>query len=309
MERLIDRFARESGFKVLAMSRLSEIEYSVVLYLINCAVSNLGEVITTDAELSSLIGYPEKDVRQAMDHLANRQLIVVNYGTPHSNPDKDSVRLKLQFDLSKWRLDFQTDVTAKDAVVFPFRRSGQMHLQVVPGREKKKDTKSPTWERVTRAFLSDRNPDNEDLNEIEHAAKILVETHPVDQLLLYIRHFKSRIPTLSLLASSWQHFQELYEEETQKVDLLGARQKHIELDDRLRQAAKNFLSESAAADLSEEERTVIEILQKHRHPRRQLFWAFQTRSRYPKLAKFFEEHSGLMLGITSTGRLVNRPPE
>lgn len=305
MERLIDRFAKQSGFKILAMSRLTEIEYSVVLYLINCAVSNLNELITTDAEFSSLIGYGEKEVRVALDHLHSRQFIILRYGTPHANPDKDSVRLSLQFDLSKWRLDFKTDATEKDAVVFPFRRSGQSHLQVVSNNEPKKEGPVATWERVMHTYIRETG---EDLSpELEQAARILVETHPVDQLLLMIRHFKSRIPTLSLLASSWQHFHELFEDETQKVDLLGARQKHVELDEKLRTAAKLALEK--LSDLSEEELTVLDILIKHRHPRRQLFWAFQTRSRYPKLTDFFTQNQYLMLAVTSTGKIITRPQE
>ena len=304
MERLIDKFARESGFKVLAMSRLSVVEYSVVMYLINCAASNLGEVITTELELSSLIGYNEKDVRKALERLTQRQMIIIRYASAHANPDKNSVRLGLQFDLSKWMLDFERDVTAKDAVVFPFRRQGQSHLQVVTKAGKKDEVNQPTWQRVVDAFVNVRRDDEADYSETEQAAKMLVETHPVDQLLLLIRHFKHRIPTLSLLAGSWQHFQELFEDETQKVDILGARQKHEELDQKLRDAAQKFLDRHANEVLTDEERTVLDILMKHRHPRRQLFWAFQTRGRYPNLAPFFNENQGLMLAVTSTGKIV-----
>jgi hypothetical protein len=133
---------------------------------------------------------------------------------------------------------------------------------------------------------------------------MLVDTHPVDQILLMLRHFGARIPTLSLLASSWQHYQEIFEDETQKVDMLGARQKHLELDDKVRQQAQALLENNA--ELTEEERTVLNILIRHRHPRRQLFWAYQLRSRYTNLASFFADNVGLMLSVTSSGAVVKR---
>src|SRR6476469_212634 len=57
-------FMAESGFKVLAMARLGSCEYSICLYLLNCAVSNMHELITTEKEFASLIG-AEDDVLQA----------------------------------------------------------------------------------------------------------------------------------------------------------------------------------------------------------------------------------------------------
>ena len=120
-----------------------------------------------------------------------------------------------------------------------------------------------------------------------------------------IRHFGLRIPTLSLLASSWQHYQEIFEAETQKVDMLGARQKHQELDDKLRVQAESLLSQGEGS-LSEEERGVLNILLRHRHPRRQLFWAYQLRSRYPALTSFFADNVGLMLSVTSGGTVVKK---
>ena len=60
--------------------------------------------------------------------------------------------------------------------------------------------------------------------------------------------------------------------------------------------------------LNDEEVTVLEILFNHRHPRRQLFWAYQTRSRYPNLKQFFEDNSFLMLPVTSSGAIVKKRP-
>jgi hypothetical protein len=114
-----------------------------------------------------------------------------------------------------------------------------------------------------------------------------------------------RIPTLSLLASSWQHYQELFETETMKVDMLGARQKHQELDQKIRDQAKSQL-EDPKIEWSEEERTVLQIIIRHQHPRRQLFWAYQLRSRYPKLSQFFTDNASLMLSVTTGGSVVKK---
>jgi hypothetical protein len=158
---------------------------------------------------------------------------------------------------------------------------------------------------VIESFIQNRSLDDDELEQVEAAAKILVEVHPVDQVLLMLRHFSLRIPTLSLLASSWQHYQEIFESETQKVDMLGARQKHQELDQKLRDQGEALLAEANSA-LTEEERTVLQILVKHRHPRRQLFWAYQLRSRYPNLSSFFADNASLMLPVTTGGTVVKR---
>lgn len=306
----LKEFSMQSGFKVLAMARLSQTEYSIVLYLINCSASALDEVITTDSELSSLIGYDEVETRKALENLSNRKLIKVKYGQPHANPDIDSLRLGMHFNTKDWHLDFNEDVTYNDAVVFPFRRKGEspLHLLNDPNSESNLQVKKKaTWFRVYDSFVQDRDFTDEEIDQTEAAAKMLIDTHPVDQVLLIVRHFRDRIPTLSLLASSWQHYQELLETETQKVDLLGARKKHLEIDENLRKAAKDFLNSEFSTELKDEERNVLDILIKHQYPRRQLFWAYQTRSRYPNLNAFFSDNASLMLSVTNSGKLVHAP--
>jgi len=303
-------FLRESGFKVLAMARLTQCEYSLVLYTLNCAVSGLDQFITTEAELALMIGYDERTVADSLTNLASRNIVRVHYGDLTQMPRAQSMRIGMQWDISRWRLDFDDDVTSQDAIVFPFRRQGFANLQLLEGRRHEvppppKGGEAPTWQRVRDAFARGRGAD-EDTQNAELAARTLVDTHPVDLVLLMIRHFGMRIPTLSLLASSWQHYHEVFEEETQKVDLLGARQKHLELDQRVRESATAQLEQKDKLELSEEELTVLQILAQHRHPRRQLFWAWQLRSRYPKLAKFFEDLAPMMLPVTSTGSVVKR---
>ncbi len=220
------------------------------------------------------------------------------------------MRVGLEFETEKWQLDFLRDASAKDAIVYPFRRGGQQTFKVLPGEKKKKrepgSSAIETWERISREFARGRTLDDGELEETESSAKILMDTHPVDQTLIFLRHFGLRIPSLSLLASSWQHYQELFESETQKVNLLDVRQKHLELDESLRQDARHFLDKGEELELSEEERGVLSILIKHRHPRRQLFWAFQLRSRYPRLKEFFDKNAGVMIAVTSGGVVVKK---
>lgn len=316
MDPAVRRFIKEAGFKVLALTRLTQCEYSVMLYLINCAVSGLDQFITTEAELASLIGYDDQTLRATLGELAGKNMIRLHYGDVLGS-DNTSLRIGLQYDMARWILAYAADATSQDAVVFPFRRQGGgAALQVLDGQKRDRHVKKAdsevqadkTWRRVLDSYVQSRSLDDEEINHAEKAAKILVETHPVDQVLLMLRHFGMRIPTLSLLASSWQHYQEIFESETQNIDLLGARQKHVELDTRIREQTNALLAKEDT-DLSEEERTVLQILLKHRHPRRQLFWAYQLRSRYPNLASFFAENAGLMLSVTTGGTVVRKGPQ
>jgi hypothetical protein len=306
------RFMHESGFKVLALAKLSECEYSIILYLFNCAVSGLDQIITTQSELASLTGYDDDIVNRSMGSLAAMNIVRVHYGDSAGvDPTNVSMRVYIQYQVSKWVISNEVEQSSHDAVVFPFRRQGQSNLQVLDGE--KKDPKlrrageeHSTWKRVYESFANGRELSNEDQDQAMDAARVLVDTHPVDQVLLMIRHFDQRIPTLSLLASSWQHYQEQFEEETQKVDLLGARQKHHELDQKIREQARTLLDDVEKKELGEEEKTVLQILLKHRHPRRQLFWAYQLRSRYPGLSSFFSDNMGLMLSVTTGGIVVKK---
>jgi len=311
----VQQFLQQSGFKVLAMSRLSSCEYSIVLYLLNCAISGLDQLITTETELASLTGHDDAEVGRAMGNLLTRNIIRVHYGDPTQKTRAKSLMIGMQFDLEKWSLDFADKATHDDAIVFPFRRIGHKNFQVVDGsRHDKNDRNSikgevATWQRVVEAFARGRNLNNGDLKKAEQAAKTLVETHPVDQVIVMILHFGAKIPTLSLLASSWQHYSELFEEEHQRVDLSDARQKHSELDQSVQDAAAKVLEKREELELSEDEITVLQILIKHRHPRRQLFWAYQVRTRYLKLAGFFDETALLMLAVTTSGSVVKRTLE
>jgi hypothetical protein len=305
-------FVRESGLKILALAGLSPCEYSIMLYLLNAAASGLNEFITTERELASLIGYDEETLIKGLESLEKSNLIKMRGGDNNSQlSDRASIRIGIQYDTSRWEFRHDNDVTSQDAVVFPFRRG--RNFQVLGGTEttvqsplQTKSKKTATWQRVIDAFMEDRDPEEEDREKLERDAKVLVETHPVDQVLLMLRHFGHRIPTLSLLASSWQHYQEIFEEENHKIDLQEARQKHHELDIRLKDTVTLLLEKKEKLGLSDEEVGVLEILSRHRHPRRQLFWAYQARGRYPLLKEFFDEASKYMLPVTTHGSVVKK---
>lgn len=314
----IQRFLRESGLKVLAVSRMNSCEYSIVMYLLNAAMTGLENLITTESELGSIIGHSPREVRQAIEELESRHIIKSRYGDGSQTPKFQSLSLGLQWDLSRWKLGLKEVPSHHEAVILPFRR-GFPKLSVVEGKRHEDHADRPlihkahsdedTTQRITDAFSRGRDLDEHERKINRQIAAALGAAHPVDQILLMIRHFDHRIPTLSLLASNWDHYVEQYENEHQKLDLFGQRQKQHELDQKVREAAQYALERREQLDLSDEEMQVLDLLANHRHPRRQLFWAYQMRIRYPKLTGFFSETHSLMLPITQSGTVVKMPTE
>ena len=307
-------FVEEAGLKALAMARLSQCEYSAMFYLLNCSASGFSELVTTEKELSTAINYDIKTIKETVESLTKRGLIYVKSPDSHSMQPSNhkSIRIGIQYDMSKWQFDIDHDFTSHDAVVFPFLRG--KNLQIITGSNDSSassaaiDKALPTWRRVLLSFADSRELPPKKMSKAEAEAKILVQIYPVDQILLFLRHFGLRIPTLSLLASSWQHYEELFETENQKVDLMGAKQKHLEFDNKVRENALQFLELKDEQEFSEEEIAVLDTLANHGHPRRQLFWAYQTRGRYPKLRDFFRDNKKFMLAVTSNGSVFKRKP-
>ncbi len=305
-------FMTESGFKVLAMARLGSCEYSICLYLLNCAVSSMHELITTEKEFASLIGAEEDVLQDAMQNLIDRNIVHVKVHDTGQPKGRQSLRIGLQYNIHLWQLKIDKVATSHDAVLFPFKR--ESNVRYLHDRDQSDITPTikhplPTWKRILEAYLEGRDDVSDpEIQNAERDARILVDTHPVDQVLIVVRHFGTRIPTLSLLASAWHHYQTLFEEETEKVDILEARHKHIELDHRLRDAVEILLQQKEDVKLTEEEVSILEMLFNHRHPRRQLFWAYQSRGRYPNLSDFFNQNSFLMLPVTSSGTIFKKKP-
>lgn len=307
-------FINESGLKVLAMARLGQCEYGIMLYLLNASASGLEELVTNRKELSSLIGYDESTLVEGIQSLQEKSLIIAKYCEKNQQHlDRQSIRISVQWDITRWKLGFEEGVTANDAVVFPFRQGKNLQLVSDPGEKLGTNAANiskslPTWQRIYNSFIDGRELDKKQIEKATQQSKMLVQTHPVDQVLLMLRHFGHRIPTLSLLASSWQHYQDLFEQETQKVDLMDARQKHVEQDSKLREEVESLLEKKEQLGLTEEEIEVLEIIFNHSHPRRQLFWAYQARGRYANLKEFFRENSKKMLPVSSSGAVIKKKP-
>jgi hypothetical protein len=173
----------------------------------------------------------------------------------------------------------------------------------------KSNAELEAWHRVFESFARGREMDEHEQKTTRSVAMALADAHPIDQILVMVRHFGARIPTLSLLASNWDHYAEQYEQEHQRLDLFEVRQKQAELDQKARDAALVAIEARETLNLSDEEMQVLEVLSQHRHPRRQLFWAYQQRIRYPKLSSFFNENASLMLPITHSGQVVKKPTD
>ena len=320
----LQSFFKESGFKVLAMTKLDGCEYSIIFYLLNCAASNINEFVTTYSELSSLTSYNENRVENAITHLVNLGIIFFKQSAKGSEARYKLFQISLCFDPRKWKVEQRSEGSAKDALVYPFRRTSKKTVsapedtdpkakfKLVQGDASSDSSKTQdseeTWKRIYSAFLRDRKLDDIEVEKAEQAARILADTHSVDHALLLIRHFSGRIPSLSLLASSWSQYVEIYEHEAGRINLFDAKARHSELDDELRDKVEKFLN-LAKNKMSEEELTVLNVILKHQYPRRQLYWAYQSRFKYPRLKDFLEDNKDSMLSITSSGQVVKKHDE
>lgn len=292
----LNQFMKESGFKVLALARLQPCESSLILYLLNCAATGMDEISTTYTELASLIGYEETMLRPCLTNLAARKMIRLA-----SSEAKSSVlKISFEFDMHLWIHD---DLTPKDALVFPFIRQKK-----TLGHSPKQA--SPTTDTLSGQVLAEyaklKKLSKDELKNDEKSATLLAETHPIEQVLLMLQHFGPRIPSLSLLASSWQHFQEMYENDNQQIDFQDARKKHHELEETLRRQARQCLAAKKTMGLSDDEEAVLKLILNHQHPRRQLYWAYQSRERYEHLKTFFIDNADLMLSVTTHGTVVKK---
>jgi hypothetical protein len=314
----LQMFLRESGLKVLAVSHLSSCQYSIIMYLLNSAMTGLDNLITTESELAGTISHDARDVREAIEDLSARHLVKSRYGDGSQTPKFQSLSLSMNWDMSRWKLGHKEFPTHHEAVILPFRR-GAPTLSVVEGKRHDDHIERPlihkahsdedTTQRILDLFLRGRDLEESEKKTSRKVAQALGMAHPVDQILIIIRHFDKRIPTLSLLASNWDQYVEQYENEHLMLDMHSQRQRQSELDQRVRDAANDVLERRSDLELSDDEIQVLDLLANHRHPRRQLFWAYQMRIRYPKLKGFFVENHELMLPITQAGTVVKFPSE
>ena len=154
-------------------------------------------------------------------------------------------------------------------------------------------------------FAQERSLDDVEIESTENAAKMLVEHHPVDQVLLLIKHFGKRIPTLSLLMSSWSHYQETYMAEHHNIDLLGARKKHVELDEQFVKSINEILG-SDTSEFSEERFTFLKLSKSTSTLEGSFFGRIKQDPNIPKLSDFFEANCSVMLPVTTSGNILKK---
>ena len=283
---ILDAFTKNSVLKILAMAEMDRTEYKIVLYLMNCNISGFSQIITSHQELSDTLGLKTAEIQKSLDHLFNLRMIHFKVRQNQTYEEGDSFALSLNAQIEKWKIN-EVEESSDGAVIFPFQRVGE-HLHLVDSPSDAVVELDATIMRVLGSFsrFHESDKDITDEKTEQQAARLLCETHSVDQVLLFIQHFKERIPSLSLLASSWQHYLDLYEQENQNIDFSKLRSEHAAKDKKVKQAALKLL-DGKEIPITSEEREVLTIIFQHRHPRRQLFWAYQSRSRYKNLKQFF----------------------
>ncbi len=302
---ILDAFTKNSVLKILAMAEMDRTEYKIVLYLMNCSISGFAKIITSHRELSDTLGIKSSEIQKSLTRLFNLRMIQFKIRQNQSYEEGDSFALSLNTQIDKWKIN-EVEESSDGAVIFPFQRVGE-HLHLVDSPSDSGAELDATILRVLNAFsrFYTGEEDIADEKTERQAARLLCETYSVDQVLLFIQHFKERVPSLSLLASSWQHYLDLYEQENQSIDFTKLRGEHAAKDKQVKQSALKLL-DSKEIKLTPEEREVLTIIFQHRHPRRQLFWAYQSRSRYKNLNHFFADHEKLMLSVTTSGSHVKK---
>ncbi len=294
----LNSFIQGSGLKVLSMAKLSEVESSIIFYFLNCAFSGLEELIISDERLSSLIGSDPASTQKALSSLISKNII-------RSKGAKDSCMLSIEYDISKWTITGTSITASTEAVIYPFRSKGGANLKVIslPQDDQKEDI--PIFDQIYSSFTEGKTiEDSNQISKIKDDIKLLLSTYPPDQVLALVKYFKHKLPSLSLLASAWSHFIEIYEIQTQTVDMNQAKKQQAELDKKLKDKVSSLLSPDSSSSLQQEEISVLEMILNHKFPRRQLYWAYQARSNYPNLKNFLEENKNLMLAVTNSGKTL-----
>lgn len=305
-------FVKDSGFKLLSVLNFSRIEYKVLLYLLNSASSGISSFVSTIIELSKILGVDHNQLDDALKSLSSRNIIKMKLNSSASSEvERISFLLSMNFNYSKWNVKDQDKdqiSTTKDALIFPFVRNGSASLKVVETKEHSvtKDPerrKSATVDRVFNAFVQNRSLTDQEIELALSTSRLLVDTYPVDQTIVLLKHFAKRINSLEQLAGSWHHFVDMYNSEKTKVDLASARKVHYQSDEKVRVSINAYLSGKKSRDFTDQEIDLLNMLKNHRHIRRQLFWAYQVRIRYPNLSDFFEMHYDDMLPVTKSGQV------
>ena len=305
----LNNFLERGGFKVLAIARLGSCSYSLVLYIINCLVARIDELVSSAAELSILLGVTERQVKIALDELMESNIITV------SNRHGKTLVIKMNLDPGKWKNlrsspepkkrilgdaknlhslipqkniaskigPINVPISSEEALLFPnkIRKEKKKH-----GEEKAFEVKN-----IVETFAK-YHGNKMDLKKEENFASLLLENHPFDQIIALINFFSKEIPSLSMLVGAWFHYMNKYREETSDIDDLNAfRKKHEGFDEKIRSLASFELKkiQKEKKSITADEELLLHILIRHEQPRKQLYWALKARDRYPSLHLFLDK--------------------
>ena len=92
--------------------------------------------------------------------------------------------ISINFSIQKWQIK-KDSTPAQAAIVYPFKRGNLKSVDGDSSTSKKsnetENEEDATQQRVIKYFIKDRSLDTSELESTESAAKLLIETHPVDQ--------------------------------------------------------------------------------------------------------------------------------
>jgi hypothetical protein len=300
------------GFKVLAVARLASCSYSLVLYVLNCFVAGIDEIVSSTGELSILLGVPERQVKLAVEELSDSNILSVT--RKHGR----TLVLKMNLDPEKWKnlrstperskrilgdaknlhslipqknisskaKPIKVSLSSQEALMFPKKvishNKNSKNIDINQNEEIKK---------ILEAF-SEYHKNQIDIKKESNFAILLLENHPVEQIISLIHFFSKEIQSLSMLAGAWFHYMNKYREETADVDDLNAfRRKHEDFDEKIRTLASFELKkiQREKKNITADEELLLHILMRHEQPRKQLYWALKAKEKYPGLVLFLDQ--------------------
>lgn len=316
-------FLSGGAFKLLALSGLSGHALSLMCYLLNCYVSGIDDVMSSSRELSVLLGFPEPDVRQALElliemnmvscvrddgerqvyrvqlqteHWRNLRIPALRDGTPRRRIGDAAniwpIRPLQPPDIPEGGAELQAaDENSLDALSYPLERGSGASEPAGEGEETGRKTQ---LEDIVEAFMAD-HPEADRGKERVFAETLLAQ-HDGDLVLHMVQTFGRELSSLGLLIGAWLHFSQKFvalQSDEQMARLDDYRRQNEAQERNLRRSARRLLdkaaSESPALVLSSHELTLLHVLSEHAHPRKQLYWALKMRHRYPELTQFLKE--------------------
>jgi hypothetical protein len=307
------KFANRGGFKILALSKFSAPAFSLVCYLLNCSLAGVEDVLCSSKELALMLDTQEQKVKDALEELKKSGAVSLK------NMGKNNQTIRLSLEIEEWALQAKNLPKEKKGKIGVAKNISRLSPQVVPKKGVKlksvdersarellmfpiqnkprgEKLKKVEFERILEAFLERKGAAGSkktlDTAKETQYAELLAENHPANQVIELIEKFGAEIPSLAMLAGAWMHYVERFSEvKKQEVSLDIFRKKIEAQEKKLRMLALSDLKkvEVGKLVLSSDEQLLLRIFSRHAEPRKQLYWALQTKERYPRLAVFFQQ--------------------